>query len=152
MPRTRTLLALAAGLLLAGAPALAQDAAGTVKTVRGPARIVAGDTVRAAVPGEALRPGERLETGPGAQAGLTLADGTLLAVGPDSRLVLEQSTYDPTTRAGSLWLGLLQGSLRMVSGLLARTDPASVRITTPTTAIGIRGTDVIVEAPQEPRP
>lgn len=135
-----------AGLLLAAAPAAAQEAAGTLKSVRGPVRIVAGAEARAAVPGAPLQPGDRLETGAGAQAGLALADGTLLAVGPDSRLQLQRFAYDPTTREGSLWLELAQGSMRMVSGLLARANPASVRVTTPTSAIGLRGTDVIVQA------
>ena len=40
---------------------------------------------------------------------------------------------------------LLRGSLRMATGLIAKVKPEQVKVTTPTTVIGVRGTDFIVE-------
>lgn len=42
-------------------------------------------------------------------------------------------------------LGVARGAMRMVSGLIARSDPRQVRINTPTATVGIRGTDVLVD-------
>ena len=39
----------------------------------------------------------------------------------------------------------LDGSLRMATGLSAKVTPEQVKVTTPTTVIGVRGTDFIVE-------
>ena len=42
-------------------------------------------------------------------------------------------------------VSLLRGSLRMATGLIAKVKPEQVKVTTPTTVIGVRGTDFIVE-------
>jgi hypothetical protein len=42
-------------------------------------------------------------------------------------------------------VSLLRGSLRMATGAIARLKPEQVKVTTPTTVIGVRGTDFIVE-------
>lgn len=138
-----------AALVIAG-PATAQDAAGTLKSVRGPVRIVSAGAERAAAAGDAVRAGERVVTGAEAAAGLTLADGTLLAVGPRSSLNLQQFGYDPTTRDGSIVLELVEGSMRMVSGLIAKASARAVQVFTPTAVVGIRGTDFVVEATPQP--
>lgn len=136
--------------LVIASPAMAQDTAGTVKSVRGPVRIVSAGSERPAAAGDALNAGERVVTGPEAAAGLSLADGTLLAVGPRSSLNLQKFGYDPTTRDGSIALELLEGSMRMVSGLIAKASARAVQVITPTAVVGIRGTDFVVEATPQP--
>ena len=42
-------------------------------------------------------------------------------------------------------VSLLRGSMRMATGLIAKLQPEQVKVTTPTTVIGVRGTDFIVE-------
>lgn len=42
-------------------------------------------------------------------------------------------------------IALAKGSLRLVTGLIAKLRPEQVKVTTPTTVIGVRGTDFIVE-------
>lgn len=128
------------------ASASAQNAAGTIKRLDGSARIVdtRGGERQAAV-GEAVHAGDRLATGRDSALGMTLADGTLLSIGPNASLSLQNFSYDPTTREGSVLVAIARGAMRMVSGLIARSDPRQVRIQTPTATVGIRGTDVIVD-------
>ena len=38
---------------------------------------------------------------------------------------------------------------RMLTGLIGKTRPESVNITTPTSTIGVLGTDFIVQVPEE---
>ena len=85
-----------------------------------------------------------------AEASLVLRDGTALVLGPDSRLDLKQFHFDSTTQDGGLLVSLLRGSLRMVSGLIGKTNPDAVRVDTQTATIGIRGTDFIVTADAQP--
>ena len=144
LPRTLCL----AGLLAVAGAASAQHA-GTLKSVTGDVRLLEADRQQPASPGDLLRPGQRLRTGAQASAGITLTDGTLLAVGPNTTLALNEYNYEPTTRTGSLLLGLARGTLRMVSGLIGKAHPESVKVHTPTMTVGIRGTDFIVEVPGE---
>jgi hypothetical protein len=123
---------------------------GTVKTVHGEVTLVNGQTRRAAVEGGGLRMGEQIITGADSSAALTLRDGTVVSIGPNSAVELSQYRFDSTTEDGSIMLSLLKGSLRVVTGLIThgKSDkkPAKVKVTTPTAVIGVRGTDVVIQA------
>ncbi|MFD1711774.1 FecR domain-containing protein [Ottowia sp. GY511] len=147
---------LAASAVLAQTPApaasttqratIAGDARhGTFKTVQGEVTVVRGNVRSAALVGGALMASDRVLTGSKSSAALTLKDGTVLAVGPESSVDLSTFDFDPTTQDGNLMVSLARGSLRMVTGLIAKIKPEHVKVTTPTTVIGVRGTDFIVE-------
>jgi len=121
--------------------------AGIVKSVRGTVQLLGTDgTARPARAGDAVAPIDRIVTDADSAASLVLRDGTTMVVGPSSRLDLKQFHFDSTTRDGGLLVSLLRGSLRMVTGLIGKTQPDAVRIETQTATIGIRGTDFIVQA------
>ncbi|SIR15660.1 FecR domain-containing protein [Pseudacidovorax sp. RU35E] len=133
-------------------PAHAQDAvngghAGFIKSVQGQVRIVdAAGQSQAAQVGSLLRTTDRIETDAQGAAGFVLRDGTTLVVGPSTHVDIRDYRFDSTTQDGNLLVGLLRGSLRMISGLLGRSHPEAVRVETQTATIGIRGTDFIVSA------
>jgi hypothetical protein len=123
---------------------------GTVKTVHGEVILVHGEQRRLAVEGGAMRQGDQIVTGTDSSAAVTLRDGTVVSVGPNSTVELTQYRFEPTTEDGSIALSLLKGTLRVVTGLITRhagteTEPARVKVTTPTAVIGVRGTDVVVD-------
>jgi hypothetical protein len=131
----------------AASPAPAEAARiGVFKQVQGQAWQGREQTRRAVAPGEPVLVGERLSTGRSGAASLVLKDGTVLTLGPDTTVDLSQFQFDTTTQEGSFGLDLLQGSLRVITGLLAKINPDRFRITTPTAVVGVRGTDFIVEA------
>lgn len=139
-------LALAAAAASAQTSGAAADTrAGTFKQVQGEVRL-GRDDGRPARPGEPVRAGERIRTGKDGAASIVLKDGTVMVLGPDSTADLSQYRFDTTTQEGSLLVELLQGSVRMVTGLLARVNPERFKIKTPTAVVGVRGTDFIVEA------
>lgn len=118
---------------------------GTVKTVSGEVTVIQGSSRSVAVPGHPIRPGDRIVTGARSSSSLTLRDGSVLSIGPDSSIELSQFDFDATTHEGNMLVMLAHGSLRVVTGLIAKLKPEQVRVTTPTTVIGVRGTDFIVE-------
>jgi len=134
------------------APAVKPDLqAGFVKSVRGSVQLLNGaGTARAASPGDALGAVDRIVTGPDSSASVVLRDDTTLVVGPSSRLDLKEFHFDGTTRDGGMLLSLLRGSMRMITGLIGKTNPDAVRVETQTATIGIRGTDFIVQADGQP--
>lgn len=145
-------LALAASVAAAQSPDIAPDTrAGTFKQVQGEVRLGRGDG-RAVQPGEAVRAGQRIRTGKDGAASMVLKDGTVMVIGPDSTADLSQYRFDSTTQEGNLLVELLQGSMRVVTGLLARVNPERFKVKTPTAVVGVRGTDFIVEANPRPEP
>ena len=119
--------------------------AGTFKQVQGETWIGPASARRTAQPGDGLREAERVSTGANGAATIVLRDGTTLTVGPDSTVDLSRFQFDTTTQKGNLLLDLLQGSVRVVTGLLAKVNPDLFKVQTPTSVVGVRGTDFIVE-------
>ncbi|MDT4807010.1 FecR protein [compost metagenome] len=161
----KNFLTAALGLAIVGAATLAQaqapaaapaaaaapQQAGFVKTVRGNVQLLDGaGATRTAVPGDALGAVDRIVTGPDSSAAVVLRDNTTLMVGPSSRMDLKEFHFDGTTRDGGMLVSLLRGSMRMITGLIGKTNPDAVRVETQTATIGIRGTDFIVQTDGQP--
>jgi hypothetical protein len=132
-------------IALTASGAQSQTPAGTIKRLQGESQIVSAAGARAAEVGGTLYAGDRVVTRPASAVGLTLHDGTQMAVGPNAMVTLQTYQFDSTTREGSLLVDVARGAMRMVSGLIARQDPRAVAVNTPTATIGIRGTDFVVE-------
>lgn len=135
----------------ANAPATSAELrAGTVKEVQGQVWTGGTDAKTASEPGQGVVQGQRLSTGATGAATLLLKDGTVLTLGPNTTVDLSQFQYNATTQEGNFLLDLLQGSVRVVTGVLARINPDLFKIKTPTSVVGVRGTDFIVEARAAP--
>ncbi len=133
------------------AAAKADPQAGFVKSVRGNVQLLNGSgATRAAAPGDAIGAVDRIVTGPDSSAAVVLRDDTTLIVGPSSQLDLKEFHFDGTTHEGGMLVSLLRGSMRMITGLIGKTNPDAVRVETQTATIGIRGTDFIVQADGQP--
>jgi hypothetical protein len=98
--------------------------------------------------GNVVRLNEVVETGKSAQGEFKLRDDTKLAIGPESKLVLDEFIFDPNKSAGSVTLNLTKGAFRFITGKM---DSKSYKLRTPTATLGIRGTvfDVFVAASGE---
>lgn len=124
----------------------AKDArVGTVKLVQGESWLGKADARRPVASGDGVFEAERVSTGQKGAATITLKDGTVLTMGPNTTMDLSKFQYNTTTQQGNFALDLLQGSVRVVTGLLARINPDLFKISTPTSVVGVRGTDFIVE-------
>lgn len=124
--------------------------AGTLKIVTGDVRVVGIDyEERKVQPGDRIASTERLVTGRDSAASVVLRDGTVMALGPRSNVDLRRFTYDSTTQEGSLTVALLRGSMRMITGLISKTNRDAVTVTARTTTVGVRGTDFIVSLDED---
>ncbi|PPE71350.1 FecR domain-containing protein [Caldimonas thermodepolymerans] len=100
-----------------------------------------GGASRLLATGGAVYAGEQVETRPGAFALLAFRDRSRMALGPNSRMKIENFVFDPKTPAeGSFLVRLARGTLRGLTGLIGKADPRRVGIATATATIGIRGT------------
>lgn len=130
--------------------ALAQTApAGVVQTLRGDARIErAGQSLQAEV-GMPVMAQDRIVTQPLASIGITLADNTRIALGGRSNMVLEQYQFNAANNEGSLAMRVLRGSLGTVTGLIGRRPGNTIEVRTKTATAGVRGTEFLVEVPDD---
>jgi hypothetical protein len=138
-------LGIATALAQPQAPAAAPLPDGTIKTVQGQVTVIHDNMQSTAVVGALVRSSDRIQTGVDSAAAITLADGTIMSIGPNSVVELQSFRFDPATNDGNVLVNVVRGTLRMVTGMIAKVKPEQVKVTTPTTVIGVRGTDFIVE-------
>jgi hypothetical protein len=68
----------------------------------------------------------------------------VFSVGPDSELALEQFHFEASNSTGDLLADIRKGSLTVVSGEITHTSPGAMKIKTPTSILGVRGTTFAV--------
>jgi hypothetical protein len=137
-------LAGACVVLLACAAAAEDTRIGTIKTLKGDARVIGPEGSVAASIGGAVRQNETLETGPDGALGLAFIDNTTLSMGPKSRITLTKVVFNPDQNDFAFATNIVKGTFMFVSGSIAKLAPQAVRITTPVNTIGIRGTRFLV--------
>lgn len=144
LPRAACLLVPLCAALYSPA-GVAGEPAGEVKTVSGRVTISRnGDTLPAS-PGHPVYVADRLHAGPNSSVGVTLRDETLLSAGSDSSFDIKQFSFNKDAGSGGIIISVLRGTLALVSGLIAKLAPDSVKVVTPQSTIGIRGTEFVVE-------
>ena len=87
--------------------------------------------------GMPVRLNEILETGKKARGEFRFKDDTKLAVGPNSKIVLDTFIYDPNSSKSSIIINMSRGAFRFVSG---KSGSTAYKINTPTASLGVRGT------------
>ena len=128
-----------AGLLLAGS---SWANIGSVTESSGPAIIKRGKETIAVAKGTVIEINDKVETKNG-RVKIVFKDDTSVTVTESSGLVIDDFVYDPKSGAGKLGLKAAAGTVRYVSGAIAK-DPKNVKINTPTAAIAVRGTDFVM--------
>jgi FecR protein len=131
-----------AALLCASGAAFAQQSVGTIDKSEGYVRLVGVQGDRTVAPGVKLDEGDKLITTSSSEAVVKLMDGAVIAVRQNSEVVFTAYKFTPNDPGGSTSLiELVKGGFRKVTGLIGKTNPGAVKITTATATIGIRGTD-----------
>jgi hypothetical protein len=130
-------------LLLTAQPALAEI--GRIKSHVGPVSVQRGGSMIAARPGLALEQGDVVLTGKAGRVGIAFLDNTRMALGPNSKITLSEFSYDRSRQTGTFVTSVNRGSLGVVSGNIAKSKRDAMRVRTPTSMLGVRGTKFVVE-------
>jgi hypothetical protein len=86
---------------------------------------------------------ELVRTGADSTAKLVFLDSTNLAIGPTSRVTLDQFVYAGEFNGQKMTVNLAKGIFRFTTGAL---DKKAYEISTPTASIGVRGTVLDIDA------
>ncbi|MBC7469013.1 MAG: FecR domain-containing protein [Ramlibacter sp.] len=120
-------------------------------TVQASARVVASQGVlnatdtmgarRRLVDGGSVYPGDVVETSQGTRAMLAFRDDTRITLGQATRFRVDNFVYDNQNAGeGRFLASVLKGTVRALTGLIAKANNRNVGFNTATATIGIRGT------------
>ena len=118
---------------------------GQIKNVAGQVSLVRNNVQQPAKTGDLLEQADVLTTGPNGTAGITFIDNTRFSAGPNSRIELKQFRFNPTTQEGDFVTDVQQGTLAIISGQIAKRSPDAMKVRTPTTILGVRGTKFAIK-------
>ena len=93
--------------------------------------------------GDSVFRNELVRTGADLTAKLVFLDSTNLAIGPTSRVTLDQFVYAGEFNGQKMTVNLAKGIFRFTTGSL---DKKAYEISTPTASIGVRGTVLDIDA------
>lgn len=97
--------------------------------------------------GVAIRVGDSIETGAGGHVHLRFVDGGRVSVRPSSRLKIESYAYSSDQPAlNAIKFRLDEGVVRSITGSWGEAARDRFRLNTPMAAIGVKGTDFIVNS------
>ncbi len=128
------------GLAVVGvaAPAQAEESIGGAKSV---VNLVTGDLATGdkvnVFQGDDVFKDEGVRTDADSSARLVLRDNTNLLLGPSSAIKLDRFVYAGPSQPGAIAINLVKGALRFATG---DADKKAYLISTPTAALGVRGT------------
>jgi hypothetical protein len=118
-----------------------------VKTVAGQVSIQRGGASVPIKVGDALFEKDTIDTGADGAIGVTFIDNTVMSAGPNSEVALEQYKFDSNNFNGSMLTDMRKGTISMVSGDIAKSSPAAMKVKTPAAILGVRGTHFVVQVP-----
>lgn len=133
-----------AGMCLA-ALASASDSIGQVKVLNGSVAVERSGNAEPARIGTPVMQFDTIRTGADSAVGITFVDNTRMSLGPNSVLYLDRFAFDPTTHDGRFNSVVRKGTLSVISGKIAKQSPEAMSVQTPTSILGVRGTQFYVK-------
>ncbi|MBV8658014.1 MAG: FecR domain-containing protein [Burkholderiales bacterium] len=100
-----------------------------------------------------IEQGDLITTGPDGWVVLSMVDSASLTLKGNSRMRIGDYDFKPAEpKRSNIFLELLTGSLRSITGLIGHSNPQAYLVKTPTATMGIRGTDheiLVITQPDE---
>ncbi len=121
---------------------------GRIKKAKGPAFVERAGERISAEPGLPIETHDVLVTEAGGRIAVTFADNSRYSVGPKSRISLDSFEFDTTSHKGVFETSVESGTVAIISGQIAKKTPDAMKVRTPTSILGVRGTRFVVEVGQ----
>jgi len=123
------------------------DTVGVFTVTRGEVQLLRGQNYLAASSGVEIQSEDIIETGKNAAAQVDMEDGSVLKLGPETRVALSEYKLDSNKSVVSATLDVLSGWLRFA---VAKLKPqGKYSFNTPVLTVGVRGTEGTIEAANE---
>lgn len=119
---------------------------GSVATLQGSASVTHANATHALAQSDPVYKGDTLQTGTDGTLGITFDDETTFTLKPNARIAVDDFVYQDGGSNNAATFNVLSGTVAFVAAEVAHTG--DMKINTPTSSLGIRGTTGIVEVPQ----
>jgi hypothetical protein len=84
---------------------------------------------------------DTITTAPGASVSIVLSDNSVIDLDGDSKILISDYSFNPEApESNTSKVDILSGTLRYVSGHIAKDDPKNISFTAGNSTIGVRGT------------
>ena len=125
----------------------ANDIAGTVSFMVGDASTLSSSGQKQTISrGTSVLVGQTILTGDNGHVHLKMVDGAFVSIRPSSKFKIEEYLFNVAEpKKSKVKFILEQGTARSITGKAGESSKESYRLNTPLAAIGIRGTDFVVQ-------
>jgi len=120
------------------APTTPPEAIGKIEKVVGTATVVRNGVAVAINVGDAVYKSDVIQTGANSAVGVGFPDGTALNLVANTRMALNEYSFDPNSTSNGALLSLVEGTFSFVAGKVAHSG--DMKIETPVATMGIGGT------------
>jgi len=77
-------------------------------------------------------------------AQILFLDQTVLTLGEDTELTIDEFIYDPTSQDGSFVSSVKSGTVKFITGQISKKNPDNLEVKIPSGTLGARGTEFVV--------
>ncbi len=122
--------------------AYAEELFGTVEALSGNASVADITGTTASIhKGQQIFQGQTLSTSPDSEVHIATVDGGFIALRENTVFRVDEYQASGDDSADKIFMSLLKGAMRSITGWIGTHNKSAYRITTPSATIGIRGTD-----------
>ena len=122
-----------------------ESPAGKAKTIKGNVSIIRDGRQIPVSVGDRFFQKDTIRTGVESSVGIIFEDNTILSLGPESEVVIDEYVFAPEKGLFSMIARMVKGTASYLSGIIGHQSPESVKFRTPEATIGIRGTHFLVK-------
>src|SRR5580692_2677654 len=122
------------------------DPVGSVATLQGTASVTRNNATSALALRDPVYKNDVLQTNADGTLGITFDDETTFTLKPSTRLTVDEFVYQEGSTDNAAIFNVVRGTAAFVAAEVAHTG--NMRIDTPTSTLGIRGTTGLVEVPE----
>jgi hypothetical protein len=122
------------------------DPVGSVATLQGTASVTRNNATSALALRDPVYKNDLLQTNVDGTLGITFDDETTFTLKPNTRLAVDEFVYEAGGTNNAAIFNVVRGTAAFVAAEVAHTG--NMKINTPTSSLGIRGTTGLVEVPE----
>ncbi|MCT7593667.1 FecR family protein [Aliarcobacter butzleri] len=114
---------------------------GTVSLVEGKATILRNGQTLGANMGDKIENKDIISTQVNSKIKITFIDNTIVTIGKESSLNIEEYIFNTSTKEAKTELNVLKGAFHTITGEIGKVNPDKFKLKTKSASIGIRGTE-----------
>lgn len=118
---------------------------GVIKKLAGSVQVERNGQQQPASLGMSVQEQDLIITGADGSVGILFVDDSRMSAGPNSRLALNEFSFDEATEDGKMEASFLEGVFSVVAGKITKKNPDALKVRTPSAVLAVRGTQFSVK-------